>query len=381
MPEPNFNRRPTYAEIDLESLAANLDSVRSFLDADIQYMAVVKANAYGHGSVECSRRLEREGVDWFAVAAPHEAVELRLNGITKPILCFGGPWPGEEKTLLEHSITPVIFDLGCAELIAQAARERGITTKIHVEIDTGMGRVGVPFENAAEFADRLAGMPELEVEGMMTHFASADDLGETEFTNGQIEKFHEAVRLFRAKGHSPSIIDMANSPGAVAYPSSHGNMVRLGGLLYGLAGDVLPRGIAHPELRPVMSVVSSIALIKNVRKGTSLGYGRTFVTARDSVIGTIPIGYHDGYRRGLSNKGEVIVQGMFAPVVGRISMDWTIVDLTDVPGVGTGDRVTLIGTDSDRTISAEDLAGVLDTISYEVTCGISSRVPRRYSGI
>jgi alanine racemase len=379
MPETTSNGRPTYAEIDLDNLAFNLNSVKEFLKKDLLYMAVVKANAYGHGAVECSRRLERQGVDWFGVASPHEAVEVRLNGIKKPILCFGGPWPGEEGLILQHSITPVVFDLSYAERLAQAARERGVKAKIHVEIETGMGRVGVPFGNAAEFAEQLRRIAELEVEGMMTHFASADDLGKTEFTNSQIEKLAKAVEIFRSKGFSPSIIDMANSPGAVAYPASHGNMVRLGGILYGLGGDVLPPGIEHPNLRPVMSLVSSISLIKLVPKGSSIGYGRTFVTERDSVIGTLPIGYHDGYRRGLSNRTPVLVNGTSAPVVGRISMDWTTIDLTDVPEPKIGDKVTLIGTDGDRSIPAEDLAATLDTISYEVTCGISARVPRCYS--
>lgn len=379
MSETISNRRPTYAEIDLDSLAFNLHSVKAFLRSDLLYMAVVKANAYGHGAVECSRRLEREGADWFGVASPDEGIELRLNGITKPVLSFGGPWPGEEGKLLQNSITPVVFDLSYAERVSQAARERGVKTKIHVEIDTGMGRVGVPFENVAEFAEQLRKIPELEVEGVMTHFASADDLDETEFTNSQINKFTKAVEIFRAKGFAPSIIDMANSPGAVAHPASHGNMVRLGGILYGLGGDVLPPGIEHPALRPVMSVVSAISFIKEVPKGSSLGYGRTFVTERDSVIGTLPIGYHDGYRRGLSNRAHVLVNGTLAPVVGRISMDWTMIDLTEIPESKVGDKVTLIGTEDGRSIRAEDLAAPLDTISYEITCGISARVPRHYS--
>jgi len=379
MPETVSNERPTYAEIDLDSLAFNLRSVKSFLKKELLYMAIVKANAYGHGAVECARRLEREGVDWFGVASPHEAIELRIDGITKPILSFGGPWPGEEGPILQYSITPVVFDLSYAERIARAARDRGVKAKIHVEIETGMGRVGVPYENVAEFAAQLKNFPELEIEGMMTHFASADDLNETEFTNLQINKFTKAVEIFRANGFTPSIIDMANSPGAVAHPASHGNMVRLGGILYGLGGDVLPPGIKHPELRPVMSVVSAISFIKKVPKGSSLGYGRTFMTERESVIGTLPIGYYDGYRRDLSNRAHVLVNGLFAPVVGRISMDWTMIDLTGVPEPAIGDKVTLIGTQDDRSMRAEDLAAPLDTISYEITCGSSARVPRYYS--
>ena len=380
MAENLINRRPTYAQIDLDSLAFNFRSVQAFLTAEPLYMAVVKANAYGHGAIECSLRLEGLGVNWFGVASPFEGFALRAGGIRRPILCFGGPWAGEEEPMLNHSITPVVFDLEYAERIAICSKKKGVRTKVHIEIDTGMGRVGVPYHNAGEFADRLLGFPEIEVEGMMTHFASADDIRENEFTNSQIERFYQSVSVFRARGFEPTIIDMANSAGAIAHPASRGNLVRLGGILYGLSEDVLPTGVERPDLRPVMSLVSELAFIKHVPKGTALGYGRTFVTERDSVIGTIPIGYHDGFHRGFSNRAQVIVNGDFSPVVGRVSMDWTIIDLTDVTNPKCGDRVTLIGTQSGRSISAEELAAMLDTISYEVTCGISDRVPRYFSG-
>lgn len=379
MSEPN-SQRPTSAVIDLDNLAFNFRSAKSFIGDSVQYMAVVKANAYGHGAVECARRLEREGADWFAVALPEEALELRNGGIRTPILCFGGFWPGQDQMLLDHNITPVIFSIENAERISRAASERGSRAIVHIKIDTGMGRVGVPFIETADFADRLSTYPNIEVQGLMTHFAVADDLSQSEFTDSQAEKLRTAVSIFEEKGFRPEIVDMANSPGAVAHPSSRADLVRLGGILYGLGGDVLPAGIAKPELKPVMSLMSEIAQIKKVPAGASLGYGRTFVTTRESVIGTIPLGYHDGYRRGLSNLANVIVNGAFAPVVGRISMDWTIIDLTDVAGVSMGDPVVLIGSRNGLSITAEDLAGTIGTISYEITCGISSRVPRVFAG-
>lgn len=373
--------RPTVASIDLDNLAYNFNSVKKFVGEHIAYMAVVKANAYGHGAVECALRLEREGADWLAVALPEEGVELRDAGVEIPILSFGGFWPGQEEMLLDRDITPVIFGIDAAARLNSAAGKRNLTAEVHVKIDTGMGRVGVPWQDAETFAKGLTSLSNLNVQGLMTHFAAADDLSQNEFTDTQIEKFERVVRGFRNQGFAPDFLDLANSPGAVAHPNSLGNMVRLGGVLYGLGGDVLPAGIEKPDLKPVMSLTTEIAQVKHVTAGESLGYGRTFVTKRNSIIGTIAIGYHDGYRRSLSNSGRVIVNGVFAPVVGRISMDWTIVDLTDVSNTAVGDPVVVIGAAGDLSIRAEDLAALAGTISYEITCGISGRVPRVFKGV
>ena len=370
--------RPTYAEINLDNLRFNLRSSCKFIGRDLKFMAVVKANAYGHGAVECSRALDRAGADWFGVALVEEAVELRKAGISKPILCLGGFFEGQENSFLEYSITPVVFRIEQAERLNAVCK--GGRTNIHIKIDTGCGRLGVRWDQVIEFAQRLSGLSNLNVEGLMTHFAAADDPAENDFTNGQTRRFYESVDLFRDLGFSPSFIDLANSPGAVMHPNSRGNMVRLGGILYGLGGDILPEKIDKPELRPVMSLYSKIAHLKSVPKGESLGYGRTFFTKRNSVIATVPIGYHDGYRRGLSNQARVIINGHNAAVAGRVSMDWIIVDVTDVDKVNVGDEVILIGSKNDLVITAEELAGHLDTISYEITCGISSRVPRHYIG-
>ena len=212
----------------------------------------------------------------------------------------------------------------------------------------------------------------------MTHFAAADNLAENEFTNGQINKFDQAVNTFEENGFRPKYKDLANSPATVAHTNSLGNMVRLGGVLYGLGDDVLPKNIEKPELRAVMSLHSQISHLKKVPKGETLGYSRTFTTERDSLIATIPIGYHDGYKRCFSNRGRVIINGFFAPIVGRISMDWTILDVTDIPNVKLNDEVILIGEQSGKKITVENLAKLGDTISYEISCGISSRVSRKY---
>jgi len=212
----------------------------------------------------------------------------------------------------------------------------------------------------------------------MTHFAAADDLRENDFTNRQIKRFDEAVKILHGKGFRPTYLDSANSPGAIAHPDSRSNMVRLGGIIYGLGDDILPKEIEKPKLKAVMSLHTKIALLKRVPKGETIGYARSFKTVRESLIATVPIGYHDGFPRSLSNCGRVIVNGVYAPVAGRISMDWTILDVTDVPNVKVDDEVFLVGEQKNLKITADDLAKQAKTISYEITCGINRRVIKVY---
>ena len=370
--------RPTVAEIDLDNLAFNFNSARNFVGDKVKYMSVVKADAYGHGAIACARRLESEGSDWFGVALPEEGVELREAGIRKLILCMGGFWPGQESMVLNYRLTPVVYQIDRAEALNRAAKERGTTAAIHVKVDTGMGRIGVRYDETVDFAGRIKKLEHLRIEGMMTHFAAADDLGENEFTSLQVSRFNDAVQVFREHGHNPAYLDLANSPGAVAHPEVNGNMVRLGGVLYGLGGDVLPAGIEKPELRPVLSLKTRIAYLKKVPAGETVGYGRTYKADRDIKVATLPIGYQDGYNRLLSNKGSVIIRGKYAPIIGRISMDWTIVDVSDVAGVEEGDEVILIGSSDGISVTAEDIARTIGTISYEVTCSVDRRVERVY---
>ncbi len=371
--------RPTRAEINLDNLAFNFHSVKEFVGSEVKYMAVVKADAYGHGALECSKRFEAEGIDWFGVALPEEGIELRKAGIRKRILCLGSFWDGQETSLLDHDLTPVIFKLEQAERFNEAARKRGSIAEVHIKIDTGMNRIGVRHDELDEFVKQFSNFKNLHLEGLMTHFAVADDLCENDFTNLQIERFENALSLFELNGFNPAYRDLANSPASIGHPNSHGNMIRLGGVLYGLGDDILPAGIPKPELKPVLSLRTQIAFLKRVPKGETLGYSRTHTLGRDSIIATIPIGYQDGYSRGLSNKAAAIVGGNLVPVVGRISMDWTILDVTDVENVSEGEEVILIGESNGLKITASDLARSTETISYEITCGISKRVLRVFT--
>lgn len=372
-------RRPTWAEIDLDALAANFHEVRRLVGSEVKVMAVVKADAYGHGAAECARRLAAEGADWFAVALPEEGIELRRAGIEQPILCLEGFWEGQAGACLKYQLVPVIYRLDMAEAFESAAREAGVVADVHVKIDTGVGRLGVRYDGAAtEFARALKHFAHLRVDGLMTHFASADDAARDSFTAEQLARFHVAHDSFRAAGHAPTFVDMANSAATFAHPATRGNMVRPGGVLYGLWRDVLQTPNEPPQLRPVLAVRSRIILLKWIGAGETLGYGCTFEATRPTLVATLPIGYHDGYARALSNRGRVIVRGQYAPIAGRISMDLTLVDVTDVRGAELDDQVTLIGTDGELSVTAEEIAKIAGTISYEITCGISARVPRKF---
>ena len=370
--------RPSWAEIDLDRLADNLHSIKDFVGTEI--MAVVKADAYGHGAVACAKRLAREGVEWFAVATLEEAVELRQAGISARILVLGGLFPEQERIFLNFDLTPQVIDIAQAEAMNTEAAMHGSIARIHLKLDTGMNRVGVREEEWQNAAVRLSELANVEVEGLMTHFAVAEKVSETEFTERQIAEFGHAVEIFQRAGHRPKYLDMANSPGAVMHPLSRSRLVRIGGLLFGLAEDVIKESVRRPQVKPLMGLFSRIALVKKVPKGETIGYGRTFETKQDSIIATIPIGYNDGYRRALSNKAHAIVNGKKAPVAGRISMDWTTIDVTYCGDVKVGDKATLIGCDGDQQVSAIDIAEICDTISYEITCGIGVRIPRIYSG-
>lgn len=370
--------RPTVARIDLDRLGSNFRRAKDFIGKDISYMAVVKADAYGHGASRCALRLEADGVDWFGVAIPEEGVALRAAGVKVPILCLGSYWPGQQELVVDNSLTPVVFTTLAVENLAKVATERDIVVDVHVKIDTGMGRVGIRYEDAADFASYLKSFANIRVTGLMTHFASAEDPAQNEFTKQQIARFKDVEKVFRSAGHDPHWMDLANSPGAISHPDSRGNLVRLGGALYGLIDDIMPRGSVVPDLDPVLSLVSRIAYLKNVPAGETLGYGRTFETKSDSIIGLVPVGYADGFPRGWSNVGRVCVRETFAPVVGRISMDWTLIDVTDIQDVTAGDEVFLIGSSGECSITAADIAREVGTIGYEITCGIAPRVPRIY---
>jgi len=374
-------RRPTWAEIDLNNLAANFNEVKQRVSPTARVMAVVKANAYGHGAVECAQRLAREGADWFGVALPEEGFELREAGIAQPILCLAGYWPGQAAACIRHGLTCVVYRLEMIDALNQAAANAGVVADVHVKVDTGMGRLGVRFDQLSEFVAALERFRNVRIDGVMTHLAAADDAMCQPLTHDQIQRFEAAVTVFRDYGYRPTQLHLANSAGVYGHRESWGNLVRPGGVLYGLWRDVLPHSTSNADLRAVMSLHSRICLLKWVPPGETIGYGCTFEASRRSLIATVPVGYHDGYMRGLSNRAHVIVRGMYAPVVGRVSMDLTLIDVTDVTGVEVDDQVTLLGwnrQNPELKVAAEDLARIAGTLSYEVTCGVSERVPRVY---
>ena len=266
------------------------------------------------------------------------------------------------------------------EALNRAAANAGVVAGVHVKVDTGMGRLGVRFDQLNEFVVALEPFRNVRIDGLMSHLAAADDASCQPLTRDQIQRFDDAVGLFHDHGYRPTHLHLANSAGVFGHRESWGNMVRPGGVLYGLWRDVLPPTVSHDELLPVMSLHSRISLLKWVPAGDTIGYGCTFEASRKSLIATLPIGYHDGYMRGLSNRAHVIVRGMYAPVVGRISMDLTLIDVTNVPGVEIDDQVMLLGSPTpELKVTAEDLARIVGTLSYEVTCGVSERVPRVYT--
>src|ERR1041385_6885991 len=375
-------RRPTWAEIDLEHLAANFKRIRQRVSPIARVMAVIKANAYGHGAVACARRLAAEGADWFGVALPEEGIELRSAGVTQPVLCLGGFWPGQAAACIQNNLTPVVYHLDMIDALNQAARNAKVVADVHLKVDTGMGRLGVRFDQLSEFVNKLAQFRNVHIDGIMSHLAAADDATCQPLTRDQIQRFEDAVTVFRDHGYRPTHLHLANSAGVFGHRESWGNLVRPGGVLYGLWRDVLPLSTtSDPGLLPVMSLHTRISLLKWVPAGETIGYGCTFEASRRSLIATMPVGYHDGYMRGLSNRAHVIVRGVYAPVVGRVSMDLSLVDVTNVTGVELDDQVTLLGWNRQQAeleIPAEELARIVGTLSYEVTCGISERVPRVY---
>lgn len=374
----NIDGRPTWAEIDLDALASNFNQVKTSVGADVQVMGVVKANAYGHGAVECAHRLRDAGARWFGVAMPEEGVQLRSAGINDSILCLAGFWQGQAQSCVKHALVPVVYRLDMIEALDQAAKDAGVVADVHLKVDTGMGRLGVRLDALTEFVDRLEPFENIRVDGLMTHFAAADDNSCEPLTDKQIRRFQSASQTLLEHGLKPSHYHLANSAAIYSQPGARGNMVRPGGVLYGLWRDVLAPDMDGAAFKPVMSLRTRITLLKWVRSGETIGYGCTFEASRESLIATLPIGYDDGYMRGLSNRARVIVRGLYAPVVGRISMDLTLVDVTNVPGVSMDDEVTLFGVAGQQRVPVEDLAKIVGTLSYEITCRVGERVPRIY---
>jgi len=366
--------RPTAALIDLEALSHNFSEVvrRS---GGRKVLAVVKAQAYGHGAVRVSQHLLGLGADMLGVALVEEGRELRKAGIGAPVLVMGAVYPEQAEAIVRWDLTPLVYSRAGAVALANTARKMGKDVTVHVKVDTGMGRIGLPPEDAQSFIEEIVKLDGLRVQGIMTHFADAD-LRDKQFAERQMQRFEGLMNELEGKGISLPVRHAANSAAVLDYERALFTIVRPGLMLYGYSPLEGERQDA--DLRPVLSFVTRIAFLKRTPAGIPISYGRTFVTKRESLIATIPVGYADGYRRGLSNCGDAIVRGLRVPVAGRVCMDMTMLDVTDVPGVCEGDEVVLIGAQGEERITADDIAAKTGTISYEVLCGISSRVPRVY---
>lgn len=368
--------RPTRAEIDLDALRHNLAEVRRVI-GNACILAVVKADAYGHGVAGVAPVLEDAGIDQFGVALVEEGIELRSLKIRRPILVMGGVPPGAESALLDHELQPAISDLSTARRLDAAARSTGKKLACHLKVDTGMGRLGVRIDQLNGMLTALRGMPQLDIVGLMSHLAVADE-PERPFTEVQRQRFLEVVKQVNSAGFEPTWLHLANSAGIFSVEHSTTNLVRPGIVLYGgLTGPFFDQTVTQ---QPVMKLVSRIGQLKLVAPGEGVSYGHRFIARRPSCIAAVPIGYADGYNRLLSGCGEVLIHGRRAPVAGTVCMDWTLVDVTDIPEVQVGDQVVLLGRDGQECISAQEWAEKVGSITYEVFCGISKRVPRVYAG-
>jgi len=361
--------RPTRAVVDLDALAHNLRVLRGPLGC--QLWGVVKADAYGHGLVPVARRLEAEGVEGLCVALVEEGLTLRAAGVTVPILVLNAAYGDQHAAVLQAELTPVIWTPDHVErFLAAAPPERPVA--VHLKVDTGMGRLGVPLAELPALLEHLARHPRLHVAGLMTHLSSADS--DAAATHGQLRGFEQAITQVRARGHRPALVHAANSAGALCFPASHHSMVRVGLSLYG----VPPVPGQGPDLWPVMRWETAIVSLRRLPAGAPVGYDRTFHTRRESVIATVPLGYADGLHVAASNRASMLVGGVPCAVVGRVSMDLTTVDVTAVPGVAVGDGVVVLGEQGEQALTAHDLARASGTIAYEVLTSVSARVPRVY---
>ncbi|NMB35954.1 MAG: alanine racemase [Firmicutes bacterium] len=424
--------RPTWAEIDLSKLAANVKEFRRFLPANVRLMAVVKADAYGHGAYETARVALRAGAMMLGVASLEEGRSLREKGIDAPILILGYTEPRKNPSLLKAGLTPTVLNWETATALSELARAQGKQVPVHIKLDTGMGRLGFSdFRAALHFLKKTAALPGIILEGIYTHFAAADET-DPGFTNQQLRVFKDFLEICREKKISIPLKHAANSAATLKYPATHLNLVRIGIGLYGYYPDgcnpapalnlqeqrqnmqekehLQPDPGAHkhmhphtqlqlrsnsypnpqpqqrshpglhvqPHLQPVMSLKSRIVYLKRVPARTSISYGRTYLAPRQTKIATVALGYADGYNRLLSNEGTMLVRGKRAPVAGKICMDYTMLDVGAIPGVKEGDEVVALGRQPPAEISADELAQKLGTISYEILCSVSKKIPRAY---
>jgi len=366
--------RPTSAFVNLDVLRQNLELVRAQVPEGVRLLAAVKGDAYGHSATLCAAALEQAGVEWFGVALVEEGRELRDHGITGRILCLGGAGPFGADEAIRLGLTPLVSHIDEARGLNEAAIRADCSIAIHIKVDTGMGRLGVPIHLWANFLDRLAELSNLKVEGIASHLAESEGPEGEVSTLEQARRFEEAVDVARRRGFKPPLVHLANSGAILQHPKTAFDMVRPGLLLYGY-----DPGFPEPRIpvKPVMTVKTQVLVVRDLPKGVGVSYGGRYKTSRPSRIATLPVGYADGYPRALTDRAEVLVHGFRAPVRGRVCMDMCMVDVTDVPHeVRPGDEVVLLGAQGEEAITAVDLAQWAQTIPYEILAGFSDRIPR-----
>jgi alanine racemase len=365
--------RPTVCYIDHESLRWNFRQIRSLVGSQVKILSMVKANGYGHGAPAVARTLASAGSDAFGVAIIEEAIELRRHGITAPILVLTGAYLDQLELFFDHDLMTVVHDADLLQRLEAAVVRRGGNLHVHLKIDTGMGRIGFPAAECDSWLPQIKKLKAIKLKGIFSHFSHAESV-EGQYTRKQLEIFHQLVQRLAAEGIAPPLIHLANSAATITLPEAYFNMVRPGLMLYGVYPS--PEMVARISLKPVLSWKTRILQLKSVPSNTSISYGETFITKRDSLIATLPIGYADGYPRLLSNRGQALVGGKRARVAGRVCMDLTMLDVTDIGKIQQGDEVVLLGTQENDAISADEMAAWADTISYEILTSIGARIPR-----
>ncbi len=369
--------RPVWAEIDLDCVTHNIHEFQRILQPNTQLMAVVKADAYGHGALQVARAALEAGASWLAIALPEEGILLRRQGMTAPILLLGNSAPGTEHAAIAHDICPNIFTIDSARRFAECAKSQGKTLPFHLKLDTGMGRIGVRPEQLAEFLDALSALPQLELQGVFSHLSKADEYDKV-YSHKQLERFRDCLRLIHDAGFQPVYRYLSNSAGTMELPETHFEMVRIGISMYGLyPSDEVDK--SRIELKPVMQWKTRIVHLKSLPPGEAISYGGQFITQRRTQVATLPLGYADGFRRLLWTKNwQVLVKGQRAQIIGRICMDMCMLDVTDIGNVDVGDEIVLLGRQGDEVIHTDEMAAALGTINYEITCLVGKRVPRVY---
>lgn len=368
----------TWAEINLDNIAHNVKEIQRLVGKRTEIMAVVKADAYGHGVLETVSTLIENGTSRLAVSMLDEAIQLRKIGIDVPILVLSHTNPKRADELIKYQITQTIYSHDMAKILSDEALRQGVKAKVHIKIDTGMTRVGFPpGYSAVKAVMEIQKLPGIIIEGIFSHFATADEK-DSSYTMHQIELFESIISELNRIGILIPIRHISNSAAILQYPEFSMELVRPGIILYGIYPSEEVRKV-DADFKPAMTLKTNIAMIKWVEAGTAISYGRKFTTRRKSLIATIPVGYADGYSKLLTGKGRVLVNGQFAPVVGSICMDQCMIDVTEIDGdVKTGDEVVLLGKQGNREITAQELAGYIGTIPYEIICIIGKRVPRVY---